>query len=61
MTLFVAQDLREVASAQERVEAVRAERIAIAEAYRAAIDGRIDDAITLAALLRYRLLDELKR
>jgi 8-oxo-dGTP pyrophosphatase MutT (NUDIX family) len=61
VTLFVAQDLREVASAQERVEAVRAERIAIAEAYRAAIDGRIDDAITLAALLRYRLLDELKR
>jgi hypothetical protein len=38
------------------VEAVRAERIAIADAYRAAVDGRINDAVTLAALLRYRLM-----
>jgi hypothetical protein len=28
----------------------------IDDAYRAATDGRIDDAVTLAALLRYRLL-----
>jgi|ERR1700678_2068814 8-oxo-dGTP pyrophosphatase MutT (NUDIX family) len=57
VTLFVARDLREVESAQEHVESVRAERIAIADAYRAAVDGRIDDAVTLAALLRYRLLE----
>ncbi len=56
VTLFLAQDVREVATAQERVEAVVGERIAIADAYRAVVDGRIDDAVTLAALLRYRLL-----
>ena len=62
VTLFLAQDLREVETAQEQVEAVRAERIAIADAYRAAIDGRVADAVTLAALLRYRLLiDETER
>jgi ADP-ribose pyrophosphatase len=61
VTLFVAQDLREVESDQEHVESVRAERIAVADAYRAALDGRINDAVTLAALLRYRLLDELER
>ncbi len=59
VTLFLAQDLGEVETAQERVESVRAERIAIADAYRAAVDGRIDDAVTLAALLRYRLAAEL--
>lgn len=56
VALFLAQDLRVVASAQEHVEHVRAERIGIADAYRAAVDGRIDDAVTLAAFLRYRLL-----
>jgi len=59
VTLFLAQDLREVEPAQERVESVRAERIAVADAYRAAVDGRIDDAVTLAALLRYRLATDL--
>jgi len=56
VTLFLAQDLRAVETAQEHVEAVRPERITIADAFRAAVDGRIDDAVTLAALLRYRLL-----
>ncbi len=56
VTLFLARDLQTVATAQEDVEAVVGERIAIDDAYRAAADGRIDDAVTLAALLRYRLL-----
>jgi 8-oxo-dGTP pyrophosphatase MutT (NUDIX family) len=56
VTLFLARDLRTVATAQEHVEAVDAVRMPIEDAYRAAIDGRIDDAVTLAAFLRYRLL-----
>lgn len=57
VTLFLAHDLRAGESDQEDVEAVVGERIAIDDAYRAAVDGRIDDAVTLAALLRYRLLE----
>jgi 8-oxo-dGDP phosphatase len=56
VTLFLAHDLRTVATAQEHVEAVDAVRMPIEDAYRAAVDGRIDDAVTLAAFLRYRLL-----
>jgi ADP-ribose pyrophosphatase len=59
LTLFLARDLRAGESAQEDVEAVVGERIALDDAYRAAVDGRIDDAVTLAALLRYRLTAEL--
>jgi 8-oxo-dGTP pyrophosphatase MutT (NUDIX family) len=54
--LFLARDVREVPSAPEHVEAIDAVRMPIDDAYRAARDGRIDDAVTLAALLRYRLL-----
>jgi 8-oxo-dGTP pyrophosphatase MutT (NUDIX family) len=54
--LFVARDLRAVPSAPEDVEAIDAVHMPIDDAYRAARDGRIDDAVTLAALLRYRLL-----
>jgi 8-oxo-dGDP phosphatase len=56
VTLFLARDVRTVASDPEEVEAVDAVRMAIEEAYRATTDGRIEDAVTLAALLRYRLL-----
>ena len=56
VALFVAGDLRAVPTAQEHVEAIDAVRLPIADAYRAAADGRIDDAVTLAAFLRYRLL-----
>ncbi len=58
LTLFVARDLRTVPSAPEHVEAIEAVRIPFDEAYRAARDGRIDDAVTLAALLRYLIISE---
>lgn len=59
VTLFLARGLRAVESSPEAVEEIGAVRIPIEDAYRAAIDGRIDDAVTLAALLRYRLMTEL--
>jgi ADP-ribose pyrophosphatase len=55
VALFTACGLRSVAADQESVEQVSAERIGIDDAYRAVVDGRIDDAVTLAAMLRYRL------
>jgi 8-oxo-dGDP phosphatase len=55
ISLFVARDLRAVSSAPEHVEAIDAVRMPIDDAYRAARDGRIDDAVTLAALLRFTL------
>ncbi len=56
--LFVARSLRKVPTAPERVEAIDAVRMPIDDAYRAARDGRIDDAVTLAALLRYLIISE---
>jgi 8-oxo-dGTP pyrophosphatase MutT (NUDIX family) len=56
VVLFLAREVRAVPSAPEAVERIDAIRIAIDDAYRATCDGRIDDAVTLAALLRYRLL-----
>jgi 8-oxo-dGTP pyrophosphatase MutT (NUDIX family) len=56
VTLFLATGVRKVTSAPEAVERIDAVRVRIEDAYRAAADGRIDDAVTLAALLRYRLL-----
>jgi 8-oxo-dGTP pyrophosphatase MutT (NUDIX family) len=58
VSLFVARDVRAVASDPEAVEAIDAVRMPIDDAYRAARDGRIDDAITLAALLRYLIISE---
>jgi 8-oxo-dGTP pyrophosphatase MutT (NUDIX family) len=55
ITLWVASGLRSGSTSQENVEQIEPERISIEDAYRAATDGRIDDAVTLAALLRYRL------
>jgi len=59
VTLFVASELIAVSSDPEDVEEIDAVRVPIEEAYRAAVEGRIDDAVTLAALLRYRLTAEL--
>ncbi len=53
--LFLASRLTRVATEQEHVEDIRLVRIPIEDAYHAALDGRIDDAVTLAAMLRYRL------
>lgn len=58
VTLFVARNVRAVAAAPEHVEKIEPVRLAIEDAYRAARDGRIDDAVTLAALLRYLLISE---
>jgi 8-oxo-dGTP pyrophosphatase MutT (NUDIX family) len=58
VALFVARDLRTVPSAPEQVEAIETVRIPFDDAYRAARDGRIDDAVTLAALLRYLIISE---
>ena len=54
--LFLATGLTRVATDQEQVEAIELVRMPIDDAYRAALDGSIDDAVTLAAMLRYRLL-----
>ncbi len=56
--LFLATGLTRVATDQEHVEDVRLVRMPITDAYEAARDGRIDDAVTLAALLRYRLMED---
>ena len=56
--LFVASELSFVADEQEAVEQVSLLRMPLDELYRAALDGGIDDAVTLVALLRYRLLSE---
>jgi 8-oxo-dGTP pyrophosphatase MutT (NUDIX family) len=56
VSLFVAAGIRHTAADQEAVEQIERFRMPVDEAYRAALDGRIDDAVTLAALLRYRLI-----
>ena len=58
VVLFAARELRTVPKQPEDVEAIEAVRIPFDDAYRAARDGRIDDAITLAALLRYLIISE---
>lgn len=54
--LFVAAGLQRVATELEHVETIDPLRMSIEDAYAAALDGRIDDAVTLAAMLRYRLI-----
>ena len=56
--LFLATNVRIGETDQEHVEDVEPVRMPIDEAFRAAADGRIDDAVTLAAMLRYRLLTD---
>jgi 8-oxo-dGTP pyrophosphatase MutT (NUDIX family) len=60
VALFLARELRGVASAQEDVETIVAVRMPFREALRAAGRGEIADAVTAAALLRaaQRLEDE---
>lgn len=58
VALFLARNVRAVPAAQELVERIDAVRLSVDDAYRAARDGRIDDAVTLAALLRYLLISE---
>lgn len=58
VTLFLARDLREVATDPESVERIERLRMPIQEAYAATGDGRINDAVTIAALARYRATRE---
>ncbi len=55
IALFLARDLERCDAAPEPEESIELLRLPVGEAFAAAADGRIDDAITLAALLRYSL------
>ena len=56
VTLFVASDITWVQTEMEAVERVEPVRIRQSEAYEAALNGDINDAITIAAFFRYRSL-----
>jgi 8-oxo-dGTP pyrophosphatase MutT (NUDIX family) len=53
VTLFVARDLTRVAPAPEEIEQIAEERLTVADALDRAVRGELNDAVTLAALLRY--------
>jgi 8-oxo-dGTP pyrophosphatase MutT (NUDIX family) len=53
--LFLASGLRETSTEPEAVERIEPVRVPVDEAFAAAADGSISDAVTLAALLRYKL------
>jgi 8-oxo-dGTP pyrophosphatase MutT (NUDIX family) len=52
VSLFLARDLRHVATAHERVESIETVRMPFADAVDAALGGEIEDAVTALALLR---------
>ena len=54
--LFVARKLTHVDAANEHTEEIVAERMTIEEALQRAEAGELSDAVTLAALLRYRAM-----
>ena len=56
--LYLASGLGDVAAEPDAVESIDRLRMPILEAYAALADGRIDDAVTIAALARYRALTE---
>jgi 8-oxo-dGTP pyrophosphatase MutT (NUDIX family) len=53
VTLFLARRIEHVTDEQESVENIELVRVPAAEALAAAAEGRINDAVTVAALLRY--------
>lgn len=53
VSLFLARDVEHVIDEQEAVERIELVRVPAAEALAAAASGKIDDAVTVAALLRY--------
>lgn len=53
VTLFLASDIEHVVDEQEDVERIELVRVPAADALTAAVTGKINDAVTLAALLRY--------
>jgi len=54
VTLFAASDLEMAQSDPEEVERIEPLRMTFGEAWQRAVDGRISDAVTMAALMRYR-------
>jgi 8-oxo-dGTP pyrophosphatase MutT (NUDIX family) len=56
VSLFLARDLREVASAHEHVESIETVRMPFATALQAVATGEINDAVTGLALLRAQRL-----
>jgi ADP-ribose pyrophosphatase len=55
VTIFLAREIRGGAASPEEHESIRSVRMTFAEALAAVADGAIDDAVTIAALLRYGL------
>jgi len=53
VTLFLARDVEHVVDDQEDVERIELVRVPAAEALAAAASGKINDAVTVAALLRF--------
>ena len=56
VSLFLARELVPCSGEQEAVESIEPERLAIEAAFALAAGGRILDAVTLAALLRFGLV-----
>jgi len=59
--LFLAHGIEHVETQTEDVESIELVRIPQEVAIRAAASGRIDDAVTVAALLRYGVLENILR
>ncbi|MDQ2992312.1 MAG: NUDIX hydrolase [Candidatus Eremiobacteraeota bacterium] len=53
LSLFLAREIEHVVDEQEDVERIDLVRVPAADALTAAVQGRINDAVTVAALLRY--------
>ncbi len=53
VAIFAASQLHEAESAPENIERISLVRLGFEEAYTQALDGRINDAVTLVALARY--------
>jgi len=53
VTLFLARDIEHVVDEQEDVERIELVRVPAEEAFAAAAAGKINDAVTIAALFRY--------
>lgn len=55
--IYLAQDLQQFDAQPEETEQLQIKKIPFNEAYQMVIDGKITDSITVAAILRVKLLD----
>jgi 8-oxo-dGTP pyrophosphatase MutT (NUDIX family) len=58
VSLFIARNIEHVVDDQEAVERIELVRVPASEALAAAAAGTINDAVTVAALLRYAALEK---